>query len=324
MKNKFQLKSSGFYIPSFFYINIETDDEFINMFNSTNEPTLIHEYIHFLQDVSTIYGLTNTCNMIDYIIALYQEVHLNSNAILINRPIEIVNFQNVITNTSLFNIYQGSDDYIEEAYLKNAYFKIHEEKIANPSYPQPVSKILISFYDLSNDSHLLDYEFGSIAILESMSFLIEKSIFGTDLKYHLPYKIAEQIVSNLYPEFGEKLSNIIILCDASLMFLNPGEFFFNNLLSMKIDNYLPSSDLDLYSHLLEKIKFVSPHLTGNKEVNYQDLYQISFDLAIKRINELFKSEIIRPVADWIIGILKRSMDIRMSNIDFISQIAYSG
>ena len=68
----FSTKSTeGTYFSSFFYIHLET---FIDCFNKDFTPvkgtkdyedmsTFTHEYIHFMQDVSSVHGLSNIYNI---------------------------------------------------------------------------------------------------------------------------------------------------------------------------------------------------------------------------------------------------------------------
>jgi hypothetical protein len=55
---------NGRYFPSFFCIKVETNDKPEDFLNQNNLDTVIHEYLHFIQDVSTVYGLANTSNTI--------------------------------------------------------------------------------------------------------------------------------------------------------------------------------------------------------------------------------------------------------------------
>lgn len=78
-KNKaFKLfdSSYGSYIPAFALIEIEDIIDFQNFENNHDElkGTFIHEYCHYLQDVSTTYGFIN------FIYSL-QELFLNWNGL---------------------------------------------------------------------------------------------------------------------------------------------------------------------------------------------------------------------------------------------------
>ena len=58
----------GFYLPSFFRLHLSTDNP-ISDLNKLIEKDLsifFHEYIHFIQDISTYYGLNNIHATVEY------------------------------------------------------------------------------------------------------------------------------------------------------------------------------------------------------------------------------------------------------------------
>lgn len=61
---------SGYYLPSFFYIYTEDSIDFQNFESNTAEikGTFIHEYCHYIQDVSTTYGYTNAIYVLQELI----------------------------------------------------------------------------------------------------------------------------------------------------------------------------------------------------------------------------------------------------------------
>lgn len=67
----------GYYIPSFFEMHVDTyhNDMTINKLPPGDMTTLFHEYIHFLQDFTTYYGLNGIYVHSQY---LHSVVNLNS------------------------------------------------------------------------------------------------------------------------------------------------------------------------------------------------------------------------------------------------------
>lgn len=62
---------NGSYLPSFFQIYLETDKDESHFLDKEFLPTICHEYLHFTQDICTVYGLINIsnvfCNIADFI-----------------------------------------------------------------------------------------------------------------------------------------------------------------------------------------------------------------------------------------------------------------
>ncbi len=58
----------GFYRPTFFKMQVNHTDnlENLNVLSDIPSAIYLHEYIHFLQDISTTYGYTNISRVVDY------------------------------------------------------------------------------------------------------------------------------------------------------------------------------------------------------------------------------------------------------------------
>ena len=87
-------KLLGSYIPSFFTMNIHTrkESEDLNKFSETGKATIAHEYIHFLQDITTTFGVMNSIRIGDIIKTYSQMTHESSSTevqIPFNLPLTI-------------------------------------------------------------------------------------------------------------------------------------------------------------------------------------------------------------------------------------------
>ena len=102
----------------------------------------------------------------------------------------------------------------------------------------------------------IKYDLGSHAILESMAYLIEQSLYpgvlpeSTDFCYHAAAAIGEFI----YPEVAENRVNLIALCDAALMFSNPGLIFYAMLNAMKGEKFHPESYMEIYEFVFVRVQ----------------------------------------------------------------------
>ena len=67
--NRVLNKKLGFYMPSFFRLHIATTNpiESIQNFSDYDFSIFLHEYIHFIQDITTFYGLNNTHTTVEYL-----------------------------------------------------------------------------------------------------------------------------------------------------------------------------------------------------------------------------------------------------------------
>ena len=49
----------GHYLPSFFIIQMDTDIDPLQFTSNNLTHTIVHEFVNFIQDTSTSFGLTN-------------------------------------------------------------------------------------------------------------------------------------------------------------------------------------------------------------------------------------------------------------------------
>ena len=72
-------KTLGYYIPSFFEMHIDTniDDLTINQLPIRDMTILFHEYIHFLQDFTTFYGLSAIYTHSEYLHSVVNRIYSN-------------------------------------------------------------------------------------------------------------------------------------------------------------------------------------------------------------------------------------------------------
>ena len=106
----------GFYEPGFLHLRINTDEDIFDLNEMATNPdkvkyfsTFLHEYIHFLQDISTPSGLMAAHFYIDFIKdANWTILHDGKNTFEI--PVEISNVNNVEANYKLREVYRGQVD----------------------------------------------------------------------------------------------------------------------------------------------------------------------------------------------------------------------
>ena len=75
---------NGGYSPSFYHIEIDTEKSITDIDINELSPTVIHEYIHFFQDMFTTFGLARSSTAYNKIAYLY-----NYNQDCISLPINI-------------------------------------------------------------------------------------------------------------------------------------------------------------------------------------------------------------------------------------------
>lgn len=237
-------KTLGSYMPSFFYMDLDFEfykaSSTIYNLNERDFSIFVHEYIHFLQDISS-YALMNN----SYVYSEYIHAAVNYIRTLpigeFDVPLKLpFNYGNVELNQFVNNACMGSNDTVDIVVCN----RLDTKRVKVP-YRNNIVKELFLPYIVSN--HKRNLFFGTYAIMESMAYLMEKRMSkGFTPVPDYPYLSAQMVIEQRYPEFGKDDLNIIALCDISLQYSNPGWIFVRFLDMMKEISFLPSDPHDLY------------------------------------------------------------------------------
>lgn len=234
----------GSYMPGFFRMKLEFpfNDSRLVLYNLSkrNQASFFHEYFHFLQDITTFWGLNN--------IYVYSEFIHQANRIIyeqpkgeLHLPIKIA-FDKTNVAANQWALKNTIGDY--EEYDTLFILKYKKKKVSIPfvcSYIKKITKIVLTI----QGHHKI--EFGARAIMESMAYLIEHRVApGGRAPKEYPYLAAEFLSKFIYPDFANDDLRLIALCDVSLMFSEPGKIFVEALEEYKAENSLPSPE-DIYN-----------------------------------------------------------------------------
>lgn len=250
-------KGGGHYMPAFFKLAMFNDADFSKINNWDEIPVALffHEYIHFLQDISTIYGLNNIIRIGEII----QEAIAGFKSGNANFEVPLV-FDRENINTRDIDVvlggYRGEIDLeitIRSVELVNKY-------PVNESLTYFVPKVIINY----NDDNKID--FGSHAIMESMAYIAEQYVSRNDLNAaQYPYHIAKILADFECPGFSDEILNVYVLCDLSLMHSEPGAAFLRYLAKIKKSGHQFSSPEMIYKFFDDERFTIDDHLDGFKE-----------------------------------------------------------
>ena len=308
----------GFYSPSFLRMHVGTKKSLINL-NTLNddfaESVYLHEYCHFIQDITTNYGLSNICATVDYMKFVNNHV-INLPQGEFTVPVQpIPNApDNVHANLELFKVYNGSgeDD--------NVIFTGHSKKNTNVqsnSINLAVPYIEVNY--TTANGNVGSFEFGAICIVENMAYIIENECYpNCSPSPDLPYSSAEKLVDLIFPQFGQDRLNVLALCDASLKHPNPGPFFYDTLLRIQTNNIQINQPEDIYQICNQ----ATINFNGAKTFNGL-LSKMRTD-AISQIQGYFNDPQFQPVKDWLENMITKAVDFRLQSETFTLDIARSG
>ena len=310
----------GFYRPTFFkmQVNHSADLTNLNLLSDIPSAIYLHEYIHFLQDITTTYGFTNISTVVDYI-KYVNELAINGTSRTFTVPVtpRPSPANDVSFNLKLKKEYVGSVDDILTATV--SYVTKQTKTITLKNGNVNLDTIIVDYLD--NNGQKCFHQFGSHCIVESMAFMIENSIYPNLLEPtpDFPYKSAQKVIEFEYPTFLHNPLNALALCDASLGTFNPGEFFFTMLSKMKSENYLPPTPEDVYRYCASNVSF-----NFNGAINFNQLLLSTSASASSQLCDYFTTSIFGDNRYWINNTIATAVDLRLTNPFFILEIARGG
>lgn len=305
-------------MPSFFRMHVSTIEPINKLENLTKEDFAVffHEYIHFIQDISTYYGLFNADAVCSYMRFANNHV-INNGSKHFNVPIE------------------PDPNNIDFVFLKNTIIKITYGDVASSS----VSKIIdihesklplnlpnctiahldvfdIEFTNANGEDNF--YTFGAGCIMESMAYTLEMlTCKGHSKSPDLPYTSAELVAQFLYPAFCNNPLNVLALCDVSLGTSNPSNYFVSTLKEWRDKSVIPSKPEDLYDEFRSK-QFIR---NGGAIADADDeLVRIASSTIIE-IGKYFNMEHFDPIKRWVAFTIIAAIEHRSNHPYFILDFA---
>ncbi|WP_339751112.1 hypothetical protein [Algoriphagus aquimarinus] len=242
-----EYESRGFYRPAFFSIYLEGEfrEDYENLSNQ-DLGTFVHEYVHYLQNLTTINGLMSS--------GLYfTQIHFLKKFIAENTCFEIPLGDDFHSNAILKarDRFQMNYGYKEGLSLKYDRAEYSVEFV--PDGQKQHQMVVLHFF--SRDKLLKSVEVGNLCIKESMAYLCQ-SFFDPDAKLlEIPYSTAEILCGIIIPDLMEDKRRLIALCYIALSSENSGYTFYELLISAK-ERYSELSGKELINVLLKTFSVV--------------------------------------------------------------------
>lgn len=307
-------KDIGFYLPSFFMLQINEKED--------SPRILTHELIHFLQDISTTYGLINISRTIDEIKEL-NRLYLSGtekNNILFEQSDEYkINRDIALTVKGIHNGMYKKFDTNTEVISLNC---VETRKIKNDVLYEdiPLYEVSVEVEDTQNN-YKDTFVIGAMAIMESMAHIIENHLYGEKQNTKtFPYDIVSMIIEYKYPKLSSSVLAIAELCEASLMYYDPAKILYESLNSMKLEQFQHSSQGDTYRYIIEKYVFDDSGTEVNALTHF---FEYPLVTAINQVNDLitispYKEE--KLASSWI----SNAKELRTDSKKNITALCYDG
>lgn len=208
----------GSYSTSFYSIYLDGEyNPNISLMTKKDQGTLLHEYIHFIQNVSTVWGMYLSKYIYN---KMYQTLHALTIQQEIAIPIDIALSEQGNSNEKKLYLTFGTKD------LKDKSAKIDwsvpvKLEIKSKECEGKQFEISVMTVTLDNGAKE-DIEIGGLIVMETMSALYQSLIDPTASHPDVPYNIIVKYCQQYYPKLAIDTRKLICICYASLFTLVPG------------------------------------------------------------------------------------------------------
>lgn len=214
----------GCFFPGFFQISLNTSADSLAALNVNERATYVHEYIHFMQDTTTGFGISNLAFKMHQFSNLFSGInHCTNFKDCYDRYIKLLEGNRVIQSESQEFLCENCDTE-GDGYNQN----ICCNELISINLDSESHSFILEFKNLYNLNSPYMYRFTGCNIKEWMAYFIESKIFHKDTNFvpRFPYKIVDEIISFMFPDsLSDK--EIIQLCDLALQSTRPGYEFIN-------------------------------------------------------------------------------------------------
>ena len=301
----------GYYTPSFYRLVVNAIYDLADLDELENErlpfSTFFHEYLHFLQDISTSFGLMNG------MIILNEVKYFNAYAInqkgSFDIPIPLNNNPDVEISRQMRIVYMGS--VIGDNLDKVQFVRKVESNVVLPApFNKKLEKVVVGFR--KTDGSIKEVDFGGLALVESMAHIAQTHFYPEVNHDSIPYKLAQLVANHIYPEFAKNNLYVFALCDACLLTFHPGLTFYEFLHGIKNDSKIPHSEEEVYEMFFSTV-------SGNGK-SILNLFCESSDQAQIEFTHYFTTDLYNNEKDWIVSILERAKQFRLKNPSFLLEL----
>lgn len=278
-------------------------------------PTFLHEYIHFLQDVSTTHGLLNIIHYIEFLKNANKQTRESTNSDFMI-PVVISNDYNWNTNKDLKRIYLGDSTKTSQRVDYSGYRFETKSVQKGDGEILSVQKWWVDYHDCGaqvQDS----VHFGSIHLKEFMAHAVQEQFDSSTTHGDIPYCLVRTLVEKEAPVLANDINLVIALCDASLMNYHPVDLFFETIRRIQASpDWRPDSIESVY-------EFTFHGLKPEGHNGFDSLSEATANLAVGHFRDALKADIYKSTVQWFEEIVSQAKAARLGRRGFFSRLIES-
>lgn len=220
-QNEFLNDIKGSYQPGFMQIRLkESYNGNLEELSISELGTFLHEYIHYLQNVSTPWGLFSSMVMYNRMVDTYS--YIQSTTETIHLPLNISYSKPLENKAKILSLGNGDNPLLnnfcnEIDRNKPIIWKRHRETVGD----KKLETVSLTIH--TADGSTREVRLGAYIIKESMAALYQMQIdsSASHRKCDLPYNLIKIMAEQKFPQIAEDDVKLITICYISLFSLSP-------------------------------------------------------------------------------------------------------
>ena len=318
----------GFFEPSMFHIHLAYDVKLDDWKNWPDEVlfTFFHEYIHFLQDLTTTNGLYNIY-VLDEALKYYVNYIYSQPKGAFQVPIPVVDAgDNVLNNLKVRAKTSFSDNNLNDTEKSN--LVVTGRALINTNVlnidGQQINLAEVTVPTNLGKSITLTAE----EITESMACLGQKIAYRTELSQgkgrlsppNYPYHTVEQLATHYNSPLMKSDEFLFALCDFALMYQHSAKVLVQFL---EIVEQAPS--VTDYRAAIKHFQTNGLNVNGyGKAVSFEDIGKQAFTSAFNGLNSRFKGIEHANLRNWFTEVMSKAFAIRQKTPFFMTDMVLKG
>lgn len=207
----------GFYSNSFFHIYIdgEFNIDVSQVAEQKDKGTALHEYVHYLQNIGTLWGLYCSINNYETIIEFKKAI---LSATDIQRPFQFPLTDKIKRTNNYIKLGNGTTDYFPWIIDRHQPLDFKLTPVIINEKQQEQVEVAFTLIGGTNQTVIL----GAHIIKESMAALYQ-SLLDPDVAHNdVPYNLVKLLAEQHFPDVAKDTNKMICCCHTSLFSMTPG------------------------------------------------------------------------------------------------------
>lgn len=239
----------GFYKTGCFHIYLAGSfEKDLSLLSQKDLGTFLHEYIHFLQNISTPYGIFEAVALNEAVVETFIDIQPKKEILLpydAPQSVELKRRMDWLKNMNgqSVTMLDGFIQVDEEQPIMYGFFDHQETGIKG-------RHIVLEFHDKQGKKH---HRFiGALDIKEAMAAAYQSLIDPNAQHPDIPYNLLRIFCEQTFPSVGNDIKKFICLCYTALFSLEPAFHFFN--MCQKAENEKDKTGFQFFDEYLNDHK----------------------------------------------------------------------